>query len=260
MLTATAVHTEGIPNQMNTIPTPRVLVSQLFKRPLKGAPPEETGELTLQTGIGIKNDCHAHPLSPRQVLIVSIDSYADFHLFEPGSLRENILFAPNISFKGQDLKSGDVLSIANGLAELRITFKCEPCGKLNNLIPNLSRTIKGKRGYLARVVSDGIIKRGDTFNLTKGVYPPFSDDWRERVAAIGRLLPPDRFLSYAKLALLAGVPKTYCRVFPKVLRSNNLLNRHVVSSSDIPVTEQEWGGFEVFSPEPSYTKDSLAGT
>lgn len=237
---------------MDITPAPRLLISQLFEKPVKHAPSRKTDELSLETGFGIKNDCHAHSLSPRQVLIVSINTYSEFRLFEPGSLGENILIAPNGSFNDQDIESGDVLSIADGLAELRITFKCEPCGKLNELLPGLSRNIRGKRGYLARVVSNGILNRGDAFTLTKAVYPAFSDDWRERVAAIARLLPADHFLSYRKLALLAGVPKTYCRVFPKVLRLNKLLHKHIVSSDEIPSNRQEWNGTEVYSPEPSY--------
>lgn len=88
-------------------------------------------------------------------------------------------------------------------------FQCEPCGRLNKARPNLCRDIKGQRGWLARVVSSGILQTGDELQITKQVYPRLSENWRERVLAIARLLPADHSLSYGKLALL-GVAKGSC--------------------------------------------------
>lgn len=226
-------------------------IDALYARSHKGQPPVKANDLTLVVGLGIQNDYHAHPLSPRQILIIATDTYSHFQL-EDGSLRENILLADH-GYDGEQLQSGDTLSVGDdGGAELRITFQCEPCGKLNKLGPNLCRTIKGQRGYLARVVSSGIVRAGDPLRLTKSVYPPFSEDWHERVINVAHLLPPDHFLSYTKLALLAGVANSYCRAFPRLLDSHNELplERILAASARPPTHLQEWNGQEVFKPEP----------
>ena len=130
----------------------QALVSTVYNRPLKERLPVKAKELTLLAGVGINNDCHANPLSPRQILITSALTCAEFDL--PGSaLRENISLLPNNELDTLTLQSGDTLSVADGRAELRITFECEPCGRLNRVSPSLCRDIKGQRGYLARVIN-----------------------------------------------------------------------------------------------------------
>ena len=228
----------------------QALVSAVYNRPLKQEPPIKAKELTLLAGIGIDNDCHANPLSPRQVLITSALTYATFDLPEL-ALRENLWLLPNNEFDAEKLQSGDTLSLADGLAELRITFQCEPCGRLNRVAPSLCRDIKGQRGYLARVVGSGTIRAGDKLYLTKNVYPPFSEDWRERVIAVARLLPKDHFLSYTNLAMLAGVANSYCRASPQLLSAHkNIPSDRIIGSSTRHLASlQEWTGRETFQPE-----------
>ncbi len=227
-------------------------ISRLYTRPTKDQPPQETNELTLFAGIGINNDCHANPLSPRQVLITASDTYSDLQI-PNGSLRENIVFAgPRFDEEQYELLSGDTLSVGNDGAALRITFPCEPCGKLNRFSPNLSRDVKGQRGYLARVVSSGKIRVGDSLSITKNVYPHISECWQARVLNVVELLPPGHFLSYTKLALLAGIANSYCRAFPKLFRKHNDLpvERIFPSSTCPPPHLQEWSGEQLFAPEP----------
>jgi len=227
----------------------KTFVDAVYLRPDKTLPPKQAHALPLIAGKGIDSDCHADPLSPRQVLIALSGPYIDFHL-PPNTLRENILLRSNPEFNGAQMESGDTLSLDGGTLKLRLTFPCEPCGRLNKKKPNLCRDIKEQRGWLARVVCTGVLRAGDTLRITKAVYPPFSDDWHERVLAVARLLPPDRSLSYLKLALLAGVASSYCRAFPRLLRTHKLPTERIVPSSTLPSLFPAWTGEEVFTPEP----------
>ncbi len=223
-------------------------IASLYIRREKGLPPKATNKLTLLAGLGISDDVHAHPLSPRQVLITAADTYSDLQI-PSGSLRENILFAGPRFGEEDELLSGDTLSFGNDGAKLRITFSCEPCGKLNRFSPNLCRNIKGQRGYLARVVSNGTIRQGDPLTVTKNIYPQFSESWQARVLNVAQLIPPDRFLSYTQLALLAGVAPGYCRAFPRLLEKHKLPTNRILPSSASPTSLSAWRGEELFAPE-----------
>ena len=230
----------------NKIEGPRI--DRLYIRPDASAPPHAADELILSAGLGIKNDCHADLLSSRQVLIAFDATYHEFNL-PAASLRENILVSNHID-EGE-LRSGDVLFTQDG-AKLRLMFACEPCGRLNKVRTGLCGEIKGKRGYLARVVGDGTIRLGDRFFLTKEAYPPFSDDWHERVLFVARQLPANHFLSYTRLASLAGVAKTYCRAFPRLLQSHSDIPSNRILSTDRTSTLAalpEWDGTSIFAPE-----------
>lgn len=225
------------------------LIDTLYIRPDKTLAPTTTGELAFVAGRGIDKDCHAHPLSPRQVLIATSGAYHDFQL-PNNTLRENILF--RFTPGAEQFESGDVLSLDNGQLQLRLTFPCEPCGRLNRTRPNLCRDINGQRGWLARVVSSGLLHPDDQLRLTKSVYPPFAEDWHERVTAVARLLPSNRSLSYSRLALLAGVASGYCRAFPRLLSSHDLPTDRISPSSASPALP-EWSGEKVFAPEELFT-------
>jgi|SRR5215831_6440589 len=226
---------------------PTAIVEALSIRPYKDQLPRQATELILQNQFGIFGDCHASPISPRQVLIAFKSDYRDFNL-PTGSLKENILL--DTSFSPEEIQSGDCLSLDSAEITLRLTFKCEPCGRLNKVQPNLSHNIRGRRGYLARVINGGLLRAGDTLRLHKSVYPPFSDDWHERVIRVAQLLPVDRSLSFATLALLAGVASTYCRAFPRLLQKHDLPNERIFPSSISPAAPfPEWNGESLFSPE-----------
>jgi alkylated DNA nucleotide flippase Atl1 len=216
-----------------------------MRRPLRKAPPEECEEVYLRAGVGIDGDCHANHISPRQVLIVSTGAY-DYCAVPPGSLRENILIRADCL----SLTSGSLITLGDS-ATIRITFQCEPCGRLNKLRPGLSKDIRGKRGYLGRVMRSGIVRRGDSITVSPDVFSSFSDLWKERIFEIVRLLPTDGMISYGALADLAGVPKSFCRTFPRVLRSTSDISWHrVVASSELrmsnPLLDEHALGAAIF--------------
>lgn len=188
-------------------------VVAVYRRPSRTLPPEECEKVYLRAGLGIDGDCHANPQSPRQILLVSTGAYETCNV-PPKGLRENIL----IQTSELNLPSGSRVRIGSH-AVLRISFQCEPCGRLNRVRPKLSRDIGDMRGHLARVVQSGSIRAGDRVRVETGVFRPFPDYWKDRVIEIVHMLPANHLVSYARLAELAGVPKAFCRVFPRLLRS-----------------------------------------
>lgn|ERR1041384_3589205 len=203
-------------------------IVSVFRRPRRDVSPEPADKIFLRAGVGIDGDCHANALSPRQLLIVSTGAYEDCNA-PPLSLRENILV------KANDLKlsSGSLLRIGRE-AMVRVTFECEPCGRLNRFGLGLSKRVRGKRGYLGRVVQSGFVEAGDKILVEEGVFSTFPDHWRDRLIEVADRLPRDCTLSYAQLAQLAGIPKVFCRVFPRVLRSHEDLPwQRVVASNQL---------------------------
>ncbi len=168
--------------------------------------------------IGIAEDCHADPFSPRQVLLAATGAYESLHV-APMSLRENILVAAD------ELRwlSGTELLIGSDVV-LRVTYACEPCARLNRFRLGLMRKAKGVRGTLARVIRGGWIGLGDTVRAAPAVFRALSDDWRERVVAVVQAIPAGVELSYIDVARIAGVHKSYCRVFPRLLANRSDLS------------------------------------
>src|ERR1041385_2354108 len=220
-------------------------VAAVYWRPLRSQPPEECRKIYLRAGVGIDGDCHADAQSPRQVLLACTGAYEACDV-PPSGLRENIL----IEADELNLPSGSQVHI--GHAVLRITFLCEPCGRLNKVRPALSRDIGNMRGHLARVIQSGTVKPGDRIRIKPGVYKPFPDLWKDRVINLVRMLPADCVVTYVRLAELAGVPKAFCRVFPRLLRSQpdlpwqRVVSAHQLNSSGTASYTRLWAGDAVF--------------
>lgn len=162
-------------------------------------------------GQGLEGDKHADPLSPRQVLLAGAGVYGDLSL-PPHALGENL----TIDLDTAQLCSGTVLRVGAQVL-LRLMFQCEPCGTLDRFQAGLSGRIGNRRGILARVLAGGAIQPGDSIVDVGHPLPAWPDDWRARVAQVLQAVPDGMVLSYAQLALLAGVQSTYCRAFPRLL-------------------------------------------
>jgi hypothetical protein len=162
-------------------------------------------------GQGLEGDKHADPRSPRQVLLAGAGVYEDLSL-PPHALGENLL----IDVDTAQLRSGAVLRVGAQVV-LRLMFQCEPCGTLDRFQAGLSGRIGDRRGILARVLTGGAIRPGDRIVDVGCPLPAWPDDWRARVAQVLRAVPDGMVLSYAQLALLAGVQSTYCRAFSRLL-------------------------------------------
>ena len=188
-------------------------LASLALRPPGSAVPQAVEQLTLVADAGIDGDRHRDQASPRQLLLASSATYADFDL-TPHALRENLLFDTSIDA----LPSGTVLQVGDEV-QVRLMFACEACGRLDLHGAHVAARIGARRGVLARVVQGGAIRTGDAVRDLGPLLPAWSDDWHERVAQVIDAMPPDTVIEYALLARLAGIQSTYCRAFPRFLAS-----------------------------------------
>jgi len=112
---------------------------------------------------GIKGDRHAFRESSRQVLLIEQETLDALGLM-PGQVKENItthgIELMRLFFK-QRLKIGDEVI-------LEITKACSPCSRMEEIRQGLMQEIAGRRGMLARVISGGTIRVGDSIELLKG--------------------------------------------------------------------------------------------
>lgn len=187
-------------------------VVALAARAGPGMAPAAAGHLQVVAGVGILDDLHAHPFSPRQLLLASRSAYDDLAL-PPHALRENVL----VDVDTGGLTSGTVLQIGREVS-VRLMFQCEACGGLDVQRPGLSRLIGARRGMLARVLSGGTIRRGDAIRQLASSLPAWPEDWRARVALVLDAVPAGSVIEFRQLARLAGIEPSYCRAFPAVIR------------------------------------------
>ena len=193
-------------------------------------------------GGGIEGDRHAGPQSPRQVLLASAGVYADLAL-PPHTLGENLLVDLDTSL----LASGTVLQIGDAV-RLRLMFQCEACGYLDAFQAGVSGRIGRRRGMLARVLAGGIVRPGDRIRDLGLLLPAWDDDWRARVAQVLQALPGGMVLTYARLALLAGVQSSYCRAFPRLVASLGYAGKAVPAHAAVGL--RCWQGEGLFDDGP----------
>lgn len=130
-------------------------VLHLFRAPKRRAPMEELLEAHAVQDVGLEGCAHARPQGKRQVLLVDRETLAVFGL-EPGIVRENVTtegLDVNGLVIGQRLQIGEV--------ELQVSAVCDPCEQIEALRPGLQTAMQGRRGMLCKVVSGGLLRRGD---------------------------------------------------------------------------------------------------
>jgi alkylated DNA nucleotide flippase Atl1 len=202
-------------------------VTDLWLRTAFDSPILPRRSLTFISGLGIAGDCHCDSTSPRQVLLASNSTYAKLYL-PAGALSENV----TISTPLDDLRPGSLVALGPSVL-LRITFRCEPCARLNKKRHGLLREIGQDRGLLARVIHGGEVVVDDRVEVLTSVFPDLPDDWQTRVQAVAMAVPSGSVIEYAQLARIAGVPITYCRVFPRTLSAlGSDVRRRVVSAGE----------------------------
>jgi MOSC domain-containing protein YiiM len=115
----------------------------------------EVVEARAVDGKGLEGDV-SFGRTTRQVLIMEAETLERFGI-DPGAARENVLVR---GFRVAELSVGGHLAVGETLLE--ITGDCTPCSFMDDLRPGLQEAIRGERGVLARVVSGGTIRVGDT--------------------------------------------------------------------------------------------------
>jgi MOSC domain-containing protein YiiM len=108
---------------------------------------------------GLKGCIHGRPGSKRQILLMDRETL-DAMGIAVGAVKENITMQ-GLDF--QALQPGERLKI--GEATLEITIPCDPCSRMNEIREGLEQELRGRRGWLCRVVAGGKIARGDRIEL-----------------------------------------------------------------------------------------------
>lgn len=143
----------------------------------------------------------------RQVLILNSGSLSKFGL-NPGDLRENVVVDDDDL---HDFPSGTVVAL--GQVDVRLTFHCEPCAKIRNVVD--LKAIVHFRGYLGSILNTGCVQPGDEFRNHGQQFAPipyrivdrvkwFLDQRKEPVSAI-------------ELVDQIGLSKGHCRAVPRYL-------------------------------------------
>jgi hypothetical protein len=189
---------------------------------------------------GLLGDIHADIHSPRQLLLADAAVYDAFCL-PAHALRENLL----VDVDTARLVSGTVLRLGREVS-IRLMFQCEACGALDRERPGLSRAIGGRRGMLARVVTGGIVRYGDSIDDLGVLMPAWPDEWRDRVRQVLDAVPPGCVIEYTRLARLAGIQSSYCRAFPRLIASFGADHAAKAVSARSTTTLPRWDGAGLF--------------
>lgn len=142
----------------------RIFVCLVHRFPMREL---EEGELIADKGL--KGCIHGKPGSKRQVLLMPAEVLETLKL-DPGTVKENI------TTRGQDftqISAGRRLRI--GDAVLEATMPCEPCYRMDEIREGLKAELRGRRGWLFRVVEGGKVRRGDQIDFVEGAAARAAD-------------------------------------------------------------------------------------
>lgn len=189
-------------------------VTGLLVKPVRHEPMAPCERVRAAAGSGLIDDCHAHPLGPRQVLVVRDEALAELQA-SASQVRANLVVA---GLTDADLASGTVLSVGND-ARIRITHECEICKVLRAYLDRETfRRLPGRRGALGVILDDGEMALGDVVTATRHVYPTVPDQIGDRAAWVVARVPQGRVLTYDALITLIGGKRAHFRVLPTYLR------------------------------------------
>lgn len=190
------------------------MVTALMSKPARHGPMQRHESVLATARRGLVGDCHAHPLGPRQVLIVRQEDL-DRHELGIWQMRANIAVR-GLSEDG--LASGNVLSIGDE-TQVRVTHECEVCKVLRRYVPSDTfKHLPGQRGSLGVFITGGTIAIGDSVEVQVGVYPEIPEQIYDRLAWLVGRIPEGRVVSYATLLQLIGAARPYSRVLPTYVR------------------------------------------
>lgn len=187
-------------------------VLHLFSKLEHGAPVAEQETLQLKVGHGIAGDVNACPTSPRQVLVVRAQDLQPFSI-QPGTLRENIVVDGG---RLEAFVPGSALRFGSG-ALLRLTFYCEPCKRIADLVRSL-KDLEGQRGILGVVIAEGSLTVGDQFVIEPNAFPALPEQPYERFLQFLTKIPAGKVVTYKEVIAAIGVTAGYYRALPKYLQ------------------------------------------
>lgn len=122
----------------------------------------------LASGLAGDGHNHAKHNTPLQALsILDLEDIEDLQVegfaVEPGATGENVTVR---NLQVDELSVGDILKFQGGL-EVELTKVRHPCYVLDSIDPALKHAIKGRCGFLGRVVQPGRLTVGETILVRK---------------------------------------------------------------------------------------------
>lgn len=134
-------------------------IERLFRCLVHRFPMEEIETAELVADRGVRGCIHARPRAKRQVLLMDAETLEALNV-PPGSVKENIT---TVGLDLRRISLGLQLRIGEGLLEA--TMPCEPCDRMEDIRKGLRAELRGRRGWLFRVVEGGSVKRGDRIEI-----------------------------------------------------------------------------------------------
>lgn len=166
---------------------------------------------------GISGNIQCHEF--RQILILPVETLYEFNL-KAGQLKENVIV--NTSFDIHSLVSGTVIQL--GTAKIRLTFHCEPCGKIKGIV-SLNKILH-KRGYLGQVINNGKIEVGNEVKVLGKEYESIPYKLADRIKwylnSISNPIP------VSELVINIGLSKSYCRAIPNIIRNRDDIDKRKI--------------------------------
>jgi MOSC domain-containing protein YiiM len=127
--------------------------------PVHRFPMEEVAWSEAVENKGLKGCIHGRLGSRCQILLMDIETLETMGI-AVGAVKENIT-TRGVDFQG--LHPGERVKI--GEATLEITIPCDPCSRMDEIREGLQQELRGRRGWLCRVVAGGKISQGDRIEL-----------------------------------------------------------------------------------------------
>ncbi len=139
---------------------PQGTITNLHIARVKGTPSDPVQEANAISGLGLEGDRSAYEGNLRQVLFVDKE-ILDGAGLAPGQVKENITVT---GLNVAETKPGQVFTIGDSIT-LEAVGDCEACSKMDAIRLGLKDQLQGKRGMLAKVITGGSIKIGDSITV-----------------------------------------------------------------------------------------------
>lgn len=187
-------------------------VTHLFVKRKKYAIPVSVPAVSAQKGYGLEDDVHADSISPRQILITRREDLDELHI-PYGGLLENMIVA---GLDVHDFQPGALLIVGEN-AKIRLTFHCEPCKRIADVVPSLAAMVK-KRGILGVITESGTMQVGDEVTSHPGRFDPLPERAYERFLDFMKCVPAGKVVTYPMILRGMGVASGYFRAIPGYIK------------------------------------------
>lgn len=181
-------------------------ISHLFQKSTPGQPVIAQNQLQI-TDLGPDGGPKQHPW--KQLLLLPQQVLQQFDIV-PGQLKEDVVIDDDIDLHA--LPSGTCLQL--GEVVVRLTFHCEPCGKIKSVIA--PKKLLHLRGYHSQVIQPGLMQCQDKVDILEARYPDIPYGLADRIQWYLAQNPEPILVRDLMDAI--GFSASYCRAVPNSIR------------------------------------------